>query len=66
MVYFNLGSNVKSKDLPVALQRGLLATLGQLQQTVLWKFEEQMEQLPANVHLLDWAPQESILGLKIH
>ncbi|XP_014362243.2 UDP-glucosyltransferase 2 [Papilio machaon] len=62
VVYFNLGSNVRSRDLPEAMTRSLLAVLGQLRQTVLWKFEERLDHLPANVHLLDWAPQESILA----
>ncbi|XP_013182021.1 PREDICTED: UDP-glucuronosyltransferase 2B31-like [Papilio xuthus] len=62
VIYFNLGSNVRSRDLPAAMTRDLLAVLSRLRQTVLWKFEERLENVPGNVHLLDWAPQEAILA----
>ncbi|CAH0678011.1 unnamed protein product [Spodoptera exigua] len=62
VVYFSMGSNLKSKDMPEELKKSLLKMFGTLKQTVLWKFEEKMENLPANVHILDWAPQQAILS----
>lgn len=56
-----MGSNLKSKDLPHQLKRNLLNIFGELKQTVLWKFEEKLPNLPDNVHILNWAPQQSIL-----
>lgn len=62
VIYFSMGSNLKSKDLPKEIKEGLLKMFSQLKQTVLWKFEENLSPLPENVHLLKWAPQQSILG----
>lgn len=61
VIYFSLGSNIKSKDLPEEIKQGLLKVLGELKQTVLWKFEEVLIDLPKNVHIIEWAPQPSIL-----
>ncbi|XP_022836581.1 UDP-glucuronosyltransferase 2B15-like [Spodoptera litura] len=62
VVYFSMGSNLKSKDMPEELKKSLLQMFGTLKQTVLWKFEEKMDNLPSNVHILDWAPQQAILS----
>ncbi|XP_028025310.1 UDP-glucuronosyltransferase 2B1-like [Bombyx mandarina] len=62
VIYFSMGSNLKSKDLPKEIKEGLLKMFSQLKQTVLWKFEENLSPLPENVHLLKWAPQQSILA----
>ncbi|XP_068629748.1 UDP-glucosyltransferase 2-like [Battus philenor] len=62
VIYFSLGSNLKSRDLPENIKRGLLQTFGRLQQTVIWKLEEEVQDLPSNVHVLEWAPQQSLLN----
>lgn len=62
VVYFSMGSNLKSKTMPNELKKGLLEVFGSLKQTVLWKFEENLLERPKNVHILQWAPQQSILG----
>lgn len=62
VVYFSMGSNLQSKELPDVIKQNLLNMFGQLKQTVLWKFEEQLPNRPKNVHILKWAPQQSILG----
>lgn len=64
VIYFSMGSNLKSKDWPETIKQGLLKTFGQLKQTVLWKFEEDLPNVPKNVHILKWAPQPSILSHK--
>jgi glucuronosyltransferase len=56
-----MGSN-KSKDMPDILKTSLLKVFGELKQTVLWKFEENLPNLPKNVHIVQWAPQPSILS----
>lgn len=35
---------------------------GNLKVTVIWKYEEDLKNVPKNVHILKWAPQTSILG----
>ncbi|XP_049885642.1 UDP-glucosyltransferase 2-like [Pectinophora gossypiella] len=62
VIYFSLGSNLQSKDLPYDVKKGLLYVFRGLKQTVLWKFEEDFPDLPKNVHILNWAPQPSILA----
>uniref|UniRef100_A0A2A4J3R4 UDP-glucuronosyltransferase n=1 Tax=Heliothis virescens TaxID=7102 RepID=A0A2A4J3R4_HELVI len=62
VIYFSMGSNLKSKDWPEKVKRDLLDMFGQLKQTVLWKFEEDLPNVPKNVHILKWAPQPSILS----
>ncbi|GBP21516.1 UDP-glucuronosyltransferase 2B15 [Eumeta japonica] len=62
VIYFSMGSNLKSKDMSEYTKRGLLEMFGTLKQTVLWKFEEELRDLPPNVHILKWAPQASILS----
>lgn len=62
VIYFSMGSNLKSKDIPDNLKSGFLKIFGGLKQTVLWKFEEVLPDLPKNVHIVTWAPQQSILA----
>lgn len=62
VIYFSLGSNLKSENLPRKIREDLLKVFGALKETVIWKFEEVLPVLPANVHILPWAPQQSILG----
>lgn len=62
VIYFSMGSNLQSKEMPDELKMSLLKMFGGLKQTVLWKFEEVLPDLPKNVHILKWAPQPSILS----
>lgn len=62
VIYFSMGSNLKSKMMPNELKQSLLKMFSELKQTVLWKFEEDLPNRPSNVHILQWAPQQSILG----
>ncbi|RVE44214.1 hypothetical protein evm_011113 [Chilo suppressalis] len=62
VIYFSMGSMLKSKTIPLEIKKGLLAMFGELKQTVLWKFEEELSDLPKNVHIVQWAPQQSILA----
>ncbi|XP_034113803.1 UDP-glucosyltransferase 2 [Drosophila albomicans] len=65
VIYFSLGSNVKSKDLPQETRDTLLKVFGGLKQRVLWKFEDDnMPNKPDNVFLSKWFPQPDILAHK--
>ncbi|KAM3961860.1 LOW QUALITY PROTEIN: UDP-glycosyltransferase UGT48C1 [Aphomia sociella] len=59
-IYFSMGSNVRSKDLPKSVKQQLINGF-ELEQTVIWKFEEKLDYVPRNLHILEWAPQLSIL-----
>ncbi|KAG7309344.1 hypothetical protein JYU34_005291 [Plutella xylostella] len=62
VIYFSMGSIWKSASMPITLRDNLVRMFGSLKQTVLWKFEEDIPNLPKNIHTLKWAPQHSILA----
>ncbi|XP_030374219.1 UDP-glucuronosyltransferase 2B13-like [Scaptodrosophila lebanonensis] len=63
VIYFSMGSNVKSKDLPQETREMLLKVFGRLKQRVLWKFEDnQLPGKPDNVFISKWFPQPDILA----
>ncbi|XP_070135033.1 UDP-glycosyltransferase UGT5-like [Drosophila bipectinata] len=62
-IYFSLGSQVRSAELPPEKLKIFLAVFGSLKQRVLWKFEdESLPNLPANVMVQKWMPQADILA----
>lgn len=63
VIYFSMGSNLKSKDLPQEKRLALIETFSKLKQRVLWKFEEpNLPGKPENVFISDWFPQDDILA----
>ncbi|XP_011187530.1 UDP-glycosyltransferase UGT5-like [Zeugodacus cucurbitae] len=63
VIYFSMGSNLRSKYLPLDKRQAILETFGGLQQRVLWKFEDpQLAGKPDNVYISDWFPQDDILA----
>ncbi|CAG5053486.1 unnamed protein product [Parnassius apollo] len=62
VIFFSLGSNMKSKDLSDEVKQILLKVFSELKQVVVWKFEEELPNKPQNVHIFKWAPQQSILA----
>ncbi|KAF5286712.1 hypothetical protein FQA39_LY16195 [Lamprigera yunnana] len=60
-IYFSLGSNMKSKDIPVELLNEIIATFSELPYTILWKFETDFPNMPKNVHISKWLPQGDVL-----
>lgn len=64
VIYFSLGSVVKSSKMPQETVSLLLSELAKLKQTVLWKWEDdQLPNLPKNVKVKKWFPQNDILGM---
>ncbi|EDV94603.1 GH18740 [Drosophila grimshawi] len=62
-IYFSLGSQVRSADLPPEKLKVFLDAFGGLKQRVLWKFEnDSFPNLPANVMIQKWMPQGDILA----
>ncbi|KAK9736958.1 UDP-glucoronosyl and UDP-glucosyl transferase [Popillia japonica] len=62
VVYFSLGSVVKSSLIPVEKRQEILRALSKLKETVLWKFEEDLPNLPPNVIIKSWFPQSDLLA----
>ncbi|ODM90398.1 2-hydroxyacylsphingosine 1-beta-galactosyltransferase [Orchesella cincta] len=58
-----LGSIVKAKDMPENYRKVFLNVFAKLKQRVIWKWEtETMPDLPPNVKLSKWLPQQDVLG----
>lgn len=63
VVYFSMGSNVNSKDMPKNLKSSILKAFSNLKENVLWKYEDQtLTDLPKNVKIGKWFPQQDILA----
>lgn len=63
VVYFSLGSNLKSSQLPLETREFLLKTFSTLKQKVMWKWEdENLPGKPDNVLISKWFPQDDILA----
>ncbi|KAK9878975.1 hypothetical protein WA026_003794 [Henosepilachna vigintioctopunctata] len=62
VIYFSLGTNVKSNLLDGRILKILIETFSELSYKVLWKFEnDEMLNKPENVFIRKWLPQSDIL-----
>ncbi|XP_069158014.1 UDP-glycosyltransferase UGT5-like [Procambarus clarkii] len=62
-IFFSLGSGINGSTMPKKYRRVLVEVFGSLEQRVLWKWDEDtMEDLPSNVRLAKWLPQQDVLG----
>jgi len=61
VVYFNLGSIAKLTSLPEHIKKSLVNALAQIPQRVLWKYEDEIENMPKNFMIKKWLPQHEIL-----
>ncbi|XP_053976521.1 uncharacterized protein LOC128875172 [Hylaeus volcanicus] len=61
-IYFSLGSNAMSSDLPEETLQVFLDVFAKLPYKVMWKFEKEFPKLPNNVMVSPWFPQQSILA----
>ncbi|KAK7863669.1 hypothetical protein R5R35_006195 [Gryllus longicercus] len=63
VIYFSLGSNARSIDMPEAMRNAILKSFSKLKQKVLWKWEaDTLPGQPKNVRLGKWLPQHDILA----
>ncbi|XP_050730196.1 UDP-glycosyltransferase UGT5-like [Eriocheir sinensis] len=62
-IFFSLGSIIKGSSMPEKTRVALLEVFAGLEQRVLWKWDQDtMKDLPPNVRLAKWLPQQDILG----
>ncbi|KAK5639952.1 hypothetical protein RI129_010763 [Pyrocoelia pectoralis] len=62
VIYFSLGTNVKTKLLSKQVKDILLSVFSELPYTILWKLEdEDLPNSPDNVIVSKWFPQSSVL-----
>ncbi|XP_069697674.1 UDP-glycosyltransferase UGT5-like isoform X2 [Periplaneta americana] len=65
VIYFSMGSNIKSSDMTESQRNAFLEAFSKLKQRVLWKWEtDSMPGQPDNVKLEKWLPQPDILAHK--
>lgn len=63
VILFSMGSNLLSSDFPEEKIQGILNGFSRLKQRVLWKLEkENVSNLPKNVKIIKWLPQNDVLG----
>ncbi|KAL1489744.1 hypothetical protein ABEB36_013679 [Hypothenemus hampei] len=62
-IYFSMGSSVKASNFPDYFRMLLMFVFKNLPQRVLWKYEgDDLTDLPSNVMIGKWLPQQDILG----
>nr|AVT42216.1 UDP-glucuronosyltransferase 321G1 [Lissorhoptrus oryzophilus] len=64
VIYFSLGTNVKSSQVSKEKIQQILNVLGRLPYTILWKYETKNlpPNLPKNIIVRKWFPQQDLLG----
>ncbi|XP_039443467.1 UDP-glycosyltransferase UGT5-like [Culex pipiens pallens] len=63
VIYFCMGSNLKSKFFPEEKRNAFLKVFSTLKERVLWKFEDEtLPNQPGNVKIQAWMPQNDILA----
>ena len=62
-ILFSMGSAIRGSTMPDKKRKMILGAFAKLKQKILWKWEtEEMPDLPPNVKLSKWLPQQDILG----
>lgn len=62
VIYFSLGTNIKSKHISAEKQLQILNVFRKLKQIVLWKWDDPLPEKSANVHVNRWYPQDDLLA----
>ena len=63
VIFFSMGSNVRSADLPKEKLEYFLKSFTKIEQKILWKWEDDnFEGKPNNVKVEKWLPQVEVLG----
>jgi glucuronosyltransferase len=65
-ILMSFGSVLRGSELPEATRKVMISAFGRLKQRVLWKWEDDagIKDLPPNVRLSAWLPQQDLLGKK--
>ncbi|KYN14004.1 2-hydroxyacylsphingosine 1-beta-galactosyltransferase [Trachymyrmex cornetzi] len=61
-IYFSLGSNLQTDQLPAGPLTALCNALGSLKQRVLWKHNSNMAIHATNIKFVKWVPQQAVLA----
>lgn len=61
-IYFSLGTNAMSSNLPKEFQSMMLDVFAKLPYRILWKYEKKLNEKADNIYTAPWLPQQSILA----
>ncbi|XP_076388109.1 uncharacterized protein LOC100874899 [Megachile rotundata] len=61
-IYFSLGSNARSSDMPMEIQQMFFDVFVKLPYRIVWKYEKEIPVKLDNVYVGKWLPQQSILA----
>lgn len=65
-IYVSMGTSVNPKTMPPAMLKTIITAFTRLPYRILWKFDSDDDgkglDLPANVRLEKWLPQQDVLG----
>lgn len=65
VIYFSFGSNINVSNLPERDVKVFIDSFRKLSQIVLWKWENgTIDNLPSNVYIDKWFPQQFILSTR--
>ncbi|CAL8107636.1 unnamed protein product [Orchesella dallaii] len=64
VIYFSFGSAVLAKDVPKHVIDIFLNVFADLDQRIIWKWDDPNVKRPYNVMVMPWLPQQDILGHK--
>ncbi|KAJ3642461.1 hypothetical protein Zmor_025249 [Zophobas morio] len=62
VVLFSMGSIVRSAHFPKDKRKILIDVFSKLKMNVLWKFEQELPDLPPNVKIMEWIPISDVLA----
>ena len=62
VVFVSFGSVITAAKMPEEKRLMMVRVFSRLEQRVVWKWETEMEDVPANVLLSSWLPQPSLLA----
>lgn len=63
-IYFSLGSNLHSADIPKEKLEMIINTFRKLPEKILWKYEENhLPNKSDNILIQKWFPQNDLLGI---
>ena len=62
-ILFSMGTSLKASQISIQRRQQMINAFGELKQNVIWKWDgEAIPNLPLNVKLSKWLPQQDLLG----
>ena len=65
VIYFSMGSITKGSYIPEKYFEIFTQVFGNLPYKVIWKYENERKDIPKNVYIRKWLPQQDVLGMYV-